>query len=124
MPALDEAIFTSISRVESEETRFKLLCCVVLVGSGLSFPGANRCLEALLLKRQWEKHLSPSQRSSLDSSRPDVIAQFKDVASGDAAWVGAAIMTRVDFMQELWITPEDWLRHGTRILREMAPFQW
>ncbi|VEL28549.1 unnamed protein product [Protopolystoma xenopodis] len=44
--------------------------------------------------------------------------------AANMAWFGARLLLTADSTSELWITPAEWHRFGSRTLREKAPFLW
>ena len=41
-----------------------------------------------------------------------------------AAWKGAAILACLESATELWISKDEWIRFGIKLIRERGPFLW
>jgi len=105
---LDQAIIQSINRLSSYETKRKMFGSILLVGSSAKLPGLAAWLE---------------QRIS-QQVQSEVNVLIKGMDAGMVAWKGAAIMSVLESARELWISQNDWQRHGLRVLRERSPFLW
>lgn len=49
------------------------------------------------------------------------VMEGKDAA---AVWKGAAILACLESAGELWISKDEWLRFGIKLIRERGPFLW
>lgn len=114
---LDQAIHLSIDCASSLDVKKKLYGSVLVVGGGLSFPGAP-----LMLQQRLYSKLPPMFQRSSDAI--EVCSNPKDLEPGMIAWKGAAVLSFLDTCEELWIKQEDWERAGVRLLRERVPFVW
>ena len=54
----------------------------------------------------------------------EILVDPKDASSATTAWKGAAVLACLETAQELWISPLEWTKHGSKLLRERAPFPW
>ena len=112
---LDAAILKSIELCPNEELKRKMFSCVLLVGGGVRFRGIERYLAGRLTLQ-----VPPQYRSDV----MEVIVDPKESSSSVTVWRGAAILACLETAQELWIYPDEWRRHGQKLLRERAPFPW
>ncbi|XP_065899738.1 actin-related protein 8-like isoform X2 [Dysidea avara] len=115
--ALDQAIHLSIDCASSLDVKKKLYGSVLVVGGGLSFPGATQMLQQRLYSK-----LPPVFQRSSDAI--EVCSNPKDLEPGMIAWKGAAVLSFLDTCEELWIKHEEWENSGVRLLRERVPFVW
>ncbi|XP_056628218.1 actin-related protein 8 [Triplophysa dalaica] len=114
---IDKAILHSIDSCSSDETKRKMYGCILLVGGGLLFHGAQEFLQHRILNK-----MPPSFRCLVESV--DVITRQKDMDPRLIAWKGGAVLACLDTTQELWIHQREWQRFGVRMLRERAAFVW
>ena len=110
---LDQAILRSVDACSGEEVKKKMLAAVLVVGGGLRFPGAGPYLQSRL-----SALLGPAQPPC------EVVMDPKEGDSDQTAWRGAAVLAGLESAKELWIRPQEWSRHGQKLLRERAPFPW
>ena len=58
------------------------------------------------------------------SDSMEILVDPKDASSAATAWKGATVLSCLETAQELWISPLEWTKHGSKLLRERAPFPW
>ncbi|KAG1949112.1 actin-related protein 8 [Pimephales promelas] len=114
---IDKAILHSIDSCGSDETKRKMYGCVLVVGGGLMFPGAQEFLQQRILNK-----MPPSFRCLVENV--EVITRPKDTDARVTAWKGGSVLACLDTTQELWIHQREWQRFGVRMLRERAAFVW
>ncbi|KAK3085468.1 hypothetical protein FSP39_003869 [Pinctada imbricata] len=114
---IDQAILHSIDKCEGDELKKKMYSCIVVVGGGLMFEGAQQWLQY----RVWVG-MPPQYRLMLETM--DVLTRPKDLDPRIVCWKGAAILACLDSTQELWIQQKEWKQFDVRMLRERAPFVW
>ncbi|XP_055024327.2 actin-related protein 8 [Misgurnus anguillicaudatus] len=114
---VDKAILHSIDSCSSDETKRKMYGCILLVGGGLLFHGAQEFLQHRILNK-----MPPSFRCMVENV--EVITRPKDMDPRFIAWKGGAVLACLDTTQELWIHQREWQRFGVRMLRERAAFVW
>ncbi|XP_062612394.1 actin-related protein 8-like [Saccostrea cucullata] len=114
---VDQAILHSIDKCDNDETKKKMYSCMVVVGGGMMFEGAQQWLQY----RVWVG-MPPQYRLMLETM--DVFTRPKDMDPCMVCWKGAAILACLDTTQELWITQREWRQYSVRMLRERAPFMW
>ncbi|XP_016421832.1 actin-related protein 8 [Sinocyclocheilus rhinocerous] len=114
---VDKAILHSIDSCASDETKRKMYSCILVVGGGLLFLGAQEFLQHRVLHK-----MPPSFRRLVENV--DVITRPKDMDPRVIAWKGGAVLACLDTTQELWIHQREWQRFGVRMLRERATFVW
>ncbi|XP_048067057.1 actin-related protein 8 [Megalobrama amblycephala] len=114
---MDKAILHSIDCCSSDETKRKMYSCILVVGGGLLFHGAQEFLQHRILNK-----MPPSFRCLVENV--DVITRPKDMDPRVIAWKGGAVLACLDTTQELWIHQREWQRFGVRMLRERAAFVW
>lgn len=114
---VDQAILKSIERCGNDEVKKKMYSCIVVVGGGLKFEGAQQWLQY----KVWVG-MPPQYRLMLETM--DVITRPKDMDPTFTCWKGAAVLACLDTAQELWIRQKEWKQFSVRMLRERAPFTW
>lgn len=114
---IDKAILHSIDSCASDETKRKMYSCIVVVGGGLLFHGAQEFLQHRILNK-----MPPSFRCMVENV--DVITRPKDMDARVCVWKGGSVLACLDTTQELWIHQREWQRFGVRMLRERAAFVW
>jgi actin-related protein 8 len=114
---IHEAILMSIDKCDTDEMKKRMYSCIVVVGGGLMFPGAQSWLQYLV----WT-NMPASMRLALETM--DVITKPKDLDPRMTSWKGASIMSCLDTANELWVTGTEWKRYAVRVLRERIPFVW
>ncbi|XP_067938587.1 actin-related protein 8-like [Watersipora subatra] len=114
--ALDQAILSSIEQCENEEIKRKMYSNILLVGGGLLFEG----VESLLQYRLW-LHLPPHLKQSVNIT---VLSRTKDIDPQSICWKGGAILSVLDIVGDQWISKEEWLKYGSKIVREKVLFAW
>ncbi|XP_065846529.1 actin-related protein 8-like [Oscarella lobularis] len=112
---LDAAIQTSIDTFPGDDVKRRLYGCILLVGGGLTFPGAAQVVQSRLQARL-PHHFQLNQ--------VEVIAKPKDLDPMLVSWKGGAILSCLDSARDLWIGHAEWATCGIRILREKCPFIW
>ncbi|XP_066300577.1 actin-related protein 8-like isoform X4 [Branchiostoma lanceolatum] len=114
---VDQTILHSIECCASDETKKKMFSCILVVGGGLNFPGAQN-----FLLHRVRSQLPAKYRSIADTM--EVINRPKDQDPQMVCWKGAAVLACLDTTQELWVGQREWRKFGIRILRERSPFVW
>jgi len=115
---IEQALQLCIDRCDNEEMKKRVNSCILVVGGGLSFPGARQWIERLC-----SVPVDKNQAAEVDQV-PEVIIKAKDMDPKLVTWKGAAVMSLLDTANELWFDLNDWNRLGVRVLRERAPFIW
>ncbi|XP_064632876.1 actin-related protein 8-like [Lineus longissimus] len=115
--ALDQAVLKSIDRCESDDMKKRMYSCIVVVGGGMMFEGAQSWLQY----RIWTQ-MPGHFRLQLETM--DVITRPKDFDPRLTCWKGAAILACLDTGQELWVKQREWKKYSVKVLRERAPFVW
>ncbi|XP_035664129.1 actin-related protein 8-like [Branchiostoma floridae] len=114
---VDQAILHSIECCASDETKKKMFSCILVVGGGMKFPGAQN-----FLLHRVRSQLPAKYRNIADTM--EVITRPKDQDPQMVCWKGAAVLACLDTTQELWVGQREWRKFGIRILRERSPFVW
>lgn len=114
---IDKAILQSIERCASDEVKKKMYSCIIVVGGGMMFEGAQQWLQY----RVWVG-MPPQYRLMLETM--DVLTKPKELDPRLVCWKGATILACLDTTQELWIKQKEWKQFSGRMLRERAPFMW
>ncbi|XP_055716979.1 actin-related protein 8 [Phlebotomus papatasi] len=112
---LDQAVLQSIERCPNDELKRKMYGCILVVGGGMKFQGIGKWLQnrvALQIPYLYR------------SEQLDIVTSPKDMDPAMTAWKGASVLSCLESASELWITQQEWKKHGLRILREKAPFVW
>ena len=113
--SLDALILRSVDQCPSDELKRKMLSSILLVGGGVRFRGIERYLTGRLALQVPAIYRSDSM---------EVLVDPKDISSATTAWKGAAVLACLETAQELWISPLEWTKLGSQLLREKAPFPW
>ncbi|KAL3851810.1 hypothetical protein ACJMK2_015515 [Sinanodonta woodiana] len=114
---IDQAILHSVDKCAGDELKKKMYSCIVVVGGGMNFEGAQQWLQY----RVWVG--MPAQyRLMLETM--DVITRPKETDPQLTSWKGATILACLDTTHELWIKKKEWDQFNVRMLRERAPFVW
>lgn len=113
--SLDALILRSVDQCPSDELKRKMLSTILLVGGGVRFRGIDRYLTGRLALQVPAIYRSDSM---------EILVDPKDASSATTAWKGAAVLACLETAQELWISPLEWTKHGSKLLRERAPFPW
>ncbi|XP_050067161.1 actin-related protein 8 [Anopheles maculipalpis] len=111
---LDQAIIQSIERCSSDELKRKMYGCILIVGGGIKFPGIGSWLQCQVASK-----IPPAYRTE-----QSIVSSPKDMDPEITSWKGAAVMSCLESVVELWLTEPEWTRYGLRILREKAVFMW
>lgn len=114
---LDQAILHSINKLSNDEIKKKMYSCILVIGGGLMFRGA----QAWIQHRLWSQ-LPTQFRYTLEAM--DIITRAKDMDPTLTSWKGATVLSCLDTTQELWIRQKEWQEWSVRMLRERAPFVW
>jgi actin-related protein 8 len=61
---------------------------------------------------------------ALGVDRVRVLTHPRDMDPRAVAWKGAAVLSRLDCANEMWLTQTEWMEGGLRSLRERILFQW
>lgn len=111
-----EPLGTSDAAADSkgDQLRQRLFGCILLVGGGAT--GLSGSLIAHWLSRHLRKQLG----NTGTTTTVDVLTQ----GAPNLAWQGAKLMLHTESLSDLWLTPTEWQRFGSRLLREKAPFPW
>ncbi|KAL5963213.1 Actin-related protein 8 [Taenia solium] len=102
-----------VTDAKGDQLRQRLFGCILLVGGGAAGLGG-------FLLSKWLTH--ELQNLVGDGTSVEVLTGTRGVP--DLAWHGAKLMLSTDAISDLWLTPAEWNRYGSRILREKAPFPW
>ncbi|EUB58127.1 Actin-related protein 8 [Echinococcus granulosus] len=103
----------NVADAKGDQLRQRLFGCILLVGGGATSLGG------FLLSKWLTREL---QNLVGDGTSVEVLTRPQGVS--DLAWQGAKLMLNTDAISDLWLTPAEWNRYGSRLLREKAPFPW
>ncbi|XP_042617387.1 actin-related protein 8 [Cyprinus carpio] len=112
---VDKPILHIIDSCASDEMKRKMYSCILVVGGGLLFHGAQEFLQHHSLNK-----MPPSFHRLVENV--DVITRPKDMDPCVIAWKGGAMLACLDTTQELWIHQREWQRFGVRMLCVRAAF--
>ena len=116
---LDETIVWSIEKCPesyNDEVKRRMYNCILLVGGGLAnYSGVEELVQEMVSAKK------PASSIPMDVC---VITKPKGQDPGIIAWKGGAVLSSLENSQELWITKNDWIEHGVRLLRENCAFLW
>lgn len=107
---LDQAILKSISNIQSEDIRRRMLVNIVLVGGGANLKGLQAYLQ-----------------NKLNTQVPggvEVLKETRECGLDSICWRGGAILSTMETAQELWIKPAEWKKSGVKLLRERSLSSW
>lgn len=93
--------------------RKKMYSSIILVGGGCKFAGIEKWLQSKLAAQ-----LPPNLKTE------NSFLNAKDTDPSIVTWKGAGIMSGLESAAELFISKEEWDKHGVRVLRERCPFTW
>ncbi|CAH8585087.1 unnamed protein product [Schistosoma bovis] len=110
------------SSAVSDELRRRLLGCIILTGGGVA--GVNNQIMERWLTEQLIVIAREKQAVTTVSSHIPTVEIIHHSEPGDLSWSGARLLLTSDLMNDLWITPVEWNKFGSRALREKAPFPW
>jgi len=113
---LDQAVSTSVLNIGTVDSKKKLASKILLVGGSALFKGLSDVLEDKLIE------ILPYKESAIETV--NVLVKPKGVDPRHLSWKGAAIVCRGDASKDAWISRQEWLNSGIRMLRERAPFAW
>ncbi|KAJ1901028.1 actin-like protein arp8 [Kickxella alabastrina] len=54
----------------------------------------------------------------------EVVSAPRDLDPRVLAWKGGAVLSRLECANEMWVSRQEWIDFGTRLLRERVLFQW
>ncbi|KAG9013422.1 actin-like protein arp8 [Tulasnella sp. 427] len=108
---LDVAIFNSVRAAGNDRIK-KFLQTVVVVGGTSLIPGAVHALESRLQAIAFP--LVPN------IERLQVLTTHPDLDPRVVAWKGVSIISKLDALNDLWVTKSDWDLLGHRCLRERS----
>lgn len=111
---LDVAIFNSARAAGGVDRIKKFLQVVVIVGGTSMIPGMVHALESRLQAIAFP--LVPGME------KVQVVPSPKDIDPRVLSWKGAAVLAKLEALNEVWITPKDWDMLGMRALRERTLF--
>lgn len=135
---LDVAIVESILACGTEERMRKVCANVVIVGGtgaihNIGFAVQSRYVPPSQQTSNWDKWRKLTVRFALRRVSPqlayrvpslagqvEVVPAPREIEPDILAWKGIATLAKLDVAEDLWITREDWDRHGLRALRERA----
>ncbi|CAE6509509.1 unnamed protein product [Rhizoctonia solani] len=111
---LDVAIFNSARAAGGVDRIKKFLQVVVIVGGTSMIPGMVHALESRLQAIAFP--LVPGME------KVQVVPSPKDIDPQILSWKGAAVLAKLEALNDMWITPRDWDMLGMRGLRERTLF--
>ncbi|KAH7327676.1 hypothetical protein B0J17DRAFT_580896 [Rhizoctonia solani] len=111
---LDVAIFNSTRAAGGVDRIKKFLQVVVIVGGTSMIPGMVHALESRLQAIAFP--LVPGME------KVQVVPSPKDIDPRVLSWKGAAVLAKLEALNDMWITPRDWDMLGMRGLRERTLF--
>ncbi|CAH8853955.1 unnamed protein product [Trichobilharzia szidati] len=113
------------SSIVADEVRRRLLGCIILTGGGVAGI-SNQIIERWLTEQLTaivrEKHTTTTAAPASGYIPTVEIINHSDPA--DLSWFGARLLLTTDLLNDLWLTPVEWNRFGSRVLREKAAFLW
>ncbi|CAH8585005.1 unnamed protein product [Heterobilharzia americana] len=110
------------SSTVGDEIRRRLLGCIILTGGGVAGV-SNQIMERWLTERL----TAIARERQATTTGPSHIPTAEIIHHPDPAnlpWFGARLLLTTDLLNDLWLTPNEWNRFGSRALREKAPFLW
>ncbi|KAF8906229.1 actin-related protein [Gymnopilus junonius] len=107
---LDVAIFNSARAAGGDEKIRKYLQAVLVIGGTALIPGMAHALESRL--QAIATPLVPNME------KVQIIPPPKEVDPRVLTWKGAAVLSKMDSVSELWVSPSDWDIFGMRALKE------
>jgi actin-related protein 8 len=110
---IDQAILQCIDQCDSDEVKRRMYSSILLVGGGLAFAGIEKWLQSRLSLQIPVQYRGQSV---------DIVVKPKDMDTKIVTWKGAAVMSLLDSAQEMWINSDEWLKIGSRVLREKSSF--
>ncbi|CAE6403838.1 unnamed protein product [Rhizoctonia solani] len=111
---LDVAIFNSARAAGGVDRIKKFLQVVVIVGGTSMIPGMVHALESRLQAIAFP--LVPGME------KVQVVPSPKDIDPRVLSWKGAAVLAKLEALNDMWITARDWDMLGMRGLRERTLF--
>ncbi|KAL5633045.1 hypothetical protein ACGC1H_003515 [Rhizoctonia solani] len=111
---LDVAIFNSTRAAGGVDRIKKFLQVVVIAGGTSMIPGMVHALESRLQAIAFP--LVPGME------KVQVVPSPKDTDPRVLSWKGAAVLAKLEAVNDMWITPRDWDMLGMRGLRERTLF--
>ncbi|PPQ78392.1 hypothetical protein CVT25_011615 [Psilocybe cyanescens] len=128
---LDVAIFNSARAAGGDEKIRKYLQAVLVIGGTALIPGMAHALESrrvqfvhcciiILILIQYTAHRLQAIATPLvpNMEKVQIIPPPKEVDPRVLAWKGAAVLSKMDSVSELWVSPSDWDVFGMRALKE------
>jgi actin-related protein 8 len=107
---LDVAIFNSMRGAGGDDRVRKYLQAILVVGGGSHVPGMNHALESRLQ--------AIGMQLVMNMEKVTILAPPRDVDAADLAWRGGAVLAKMEGVNDLWVTGEDWDLFGMRSVRE------
>ena len=118
---LDVAIFNSVRAAGVEKIK-RFLQSVLLVGGSSLVPGMVHALESRYVKPEYM--IDPLAQRSSESTRLQAIAfplipgierltvltPPADIDPRVLAWKGVTILSKLDLLSDMWVTPGEWVR--------------
>ncbi|KAH8872128.1 Actin-related protein 8 [Schistosoma japonicum] len=110
------------SSAVGDELRRRLLGCIILTGGGVA--GVNNQIMERWLTEQLISIAREKQAATTLSNHIPIVEIISHSEPADLSWSGARLLLTSDLINDLWLTPTEWNRFGSRALREKAPFPW
>jgi actin-related protein 8 len=107
---LDVAIFNSMRGAGGDEKVRKYLQAILVIGGGAHVPGMNHALESRLQ--------AIGMQLVINMEKVTILAPPRDIDAASLAWRGGAVLAKMDGVNDLWVTGEDWDLFGMRSVRE------
>ncbi|KAF9561207.1 actin-related protein [Agrocybe pediades] len=107
---LDVAIYNSARAAGGNEKIRKYLQAVLVIGGTALVPGMSHALESRL--QAIATPLVPNME------KVQIIPPPKEVDPRVLAWKGAAVLSKMDSVSDLWVSSSDWDFFGMRALKE------
>jgi actin-related protein 8 len=107
---LDVAIFNSMRGSGGDDRVRKYLQAILVVGGGAHVPGMNHALESRLQ--------AIGMQLVANMEKVTILAPPRDLDAANLVWRGGAVLAKMDSVNDLWVTEEDWDLFGMRGVRE------
>lgn len=112
---LDNAILQSIEHLHTDELKRKMFTSILLIGGSSKFPGLHKWLQ---------NRITLQMPFNYKSDQQEIVHSPKEIDAAQVSWRGAAVLSGLESAEELWISTDEYSKHGVRILREKCPFVW
>ncbi|PWA00613.1 hypothetical protein BB558_003337 [Smittium angustum] len=116
---LDEAITHSIAHTGGIDRVKKFYTSIVIVGGGISFiPDINVLLQDRLFL------LANDFYNNEKIDKIEIFPSPRDLDPRVMVWKGGAVYSRLDIMNEMWVTSNEYREVGIKLVKDRTLFQW